>query len=1332
MKTRKKKMELPANHGNQSARITALEQELERLRRRNAILMDTRHRLSRNNLALRARIDMPELYLDHRWRIRGYSGNFVRLTEEIIDLAGRQEPLATLIGPEAFARVLEYLERVAALERLDYAGNPHPWRLVCRGPGAGDRIGPDWLGLENSAACGWRIERRGDPWGFYHPPHPEVEQDCYLMSTAQYGGATEDLRVVYRFRTADDPLLIRDLSLVISGGPATSQTSPDTVGYCICTGSFENTLSSIQRQGGELTVVREALEPGAEYEVTVERVGGRIERGLRNLSTGYEHPSLAAIDPQAIYDRLNHVGFTTFAGEAWFYGLEISTRPSRLEPSQFWVPFDLELECPLESLRGRIFKLRLGLEELNVRDSRYTLMFEDITPLHRTFIRLQRTNRALRTLSECNQIVIRTSGERELLQKICEAIVRFGGYPLAWVGFKIHDQHRSVRLMAKAGETSLDLEQAPISWGEDRWGQGPTGVAMRTGEPVVINDTFRAPTMEPWRAVINQYGFAAGVSLPLRLEEGEVLGTLSLYAKEAGAFDQEEVDLLLELAGDLSFGISSLRTREQHRLAQESLRLSEWEKQLILDSISETLIFMSRDLEILWANRAAGVIAGRAAGELIGRRCHECWHGSDQPCPGCPGMAAIASGQVQQRELTHADGSCWKTTCYPVRDERGELVGVLELVENITEVKRAAEALQQQLAFQRTLLDTIPNPVFYKDRQGRYLGGNRAFAEFTGRPLEDLVGKTALEVFPPELGEFYVRKDRELFDSGGLQTYIFQGLHADNTLHMVLYNKALFHDHAGRVAGLVGVMLDITAGLHAEEELAREKERLAVTLASIGDGVISTDAGGRIVLINRVARELTGWGEQECLGQPLEEVLRLRDEKSGEPVTGLVRRVLQAGELVQIPETMLLESRDGRRVLVSDSAAPVRNALGQIQGAVVVFRDMTERRKAAEELQRSERLESLGLLAGGIAHDFNNILTAIMGNLALARMYVDADSPSERVLEQGEKACQRARDLTQQLLTFSRGGAPVKQAASLAELIRDSAGFALRGSNVSCRFELDPHLRPAEVDRGQISQVLHNLVINAVQAMPAGGTITISARNVRPGGPELPPLPAGAWIEIAVADQGPGIPEELRAKIFDPYFTTKPKGSGLGLATAYSIVRRHGGSLVIRSSPGQGATFLVYLPSSRRRTARRPAPETPGPLPANPLRVLLMDDEPAVREVVARMLEQLGHAVECAAEGEEALALYRRAREECRPFDAVILDLTIPGGMGGAEALRRLRELDPAVQAIVSSGYSTDPVLAEYRRHGFREVLVKPFRLQELVRAIAGITRRGGRGRQSS
>jgi PAS domain S-box-containing protein len=499
-----------------------------------------------------------------------------------------------------------------------------------------------------------------------------------------------------------------------------------------------------------------------------------------------------------------------------------------------------------------------------------------------------------------------------------------------------------------------------------------------------------------------------------------------------------------------------------------------------------------------------------------------------------------------------------------------------------------------------------------------------------------------------------------------------------------------------------------------EEALASEKERLWVTLRTINDGVITTDTRGKVILMNRAAEELTGWAQEEAIARPITGVCNLIKTETRESGETVVANILKSGGLFGVGDQITLISKGGIERIVDVNGTPILGKTNKIIGVVLVLRDVTENKRIEEELIKAQKLESLGVLAGGIAHDFNNLLTAILGNVSLAKMYADGQEKVIQRLDEAEKASLRAKDLTQQLLTFAKGGAPVKRTASISDVVKDSVKFALRGSNVRCVFDVAQSLWPVEIDEGQISQVVHNLIINACQAMPTGGTILVQAENttVWPDQDVGSPLGEGKYVKLSVQDEGQGIPSDILPKIFDPYFTTKKRGSGLGLATSYSILKNHDGLITVESEVGKGTTFSIHLPVSLGEESEK-KPFRDAPLYGNG-RILVMDDEEMLRAFVGELLGMLGYDVMFAADGHETIEKYRNARECGSPFDCVLMDLTIPGGMGGKETIEKLLQIDPQVRAVVSSGYSDDPVMADFRKYGFLGVVAKPYDATEL------------------
>ena len=519
-------------------------------------------------------------------------------------------------------------------------------------------------------------------------------------------------------------------------------------------------------------------------------------------------------------------------------------------------------------------------------------------------------------------------------------------------------------------------------------------------------------------------------------------------------------------------------------------------------------------------------------------------------------------------------------------------------------------------------------------------------------------------------------------------------------------------------------------------ELEQSQRKYRYLVENSPDLIYTLDECGRFTFINDAFERLLGYRREEVVGRHYSEIVLPQDvEKSrfvfnerrtgGRAAAGLELRLLHGPSPLESPDFPVEVKAQG--IYDRETDREDKNFLGTYG----VARDLRERKALENHQQQVEKMEAVGRLAGGIAHDFNNFLAAIVGNIALAKMHAQNDQEIHSRLEQMERATMRARDLTRQLITFAQGGLPMKKAGRLAELIREAATFVLRGSNVRCRYFFPEDLWAGEFDPGQITQVVQNLIINANQAMKEGGIINVRGENVTVAEGYPLPLKPGRYVRISVEDHGCGIPQENLSKIFDPFFSTKKNGLGFGLATSYSIIKSHDGYLTVESSVGEGTRFYFFLPAA---ASELPPPEegTRERLFRGRGRILVMDDDRFLQDVYKRLLERLGYSPVVVPDGERALASYRQARQEGRPFAAVIMDLTIPGGMGGKEAIKHLLALDPDAVAIIASGYSRDPVMANYHEHGFKDLIEKPFsnqRLSEVLwKAVRGGEPRGTRG----
>ncbi len=628
--------------------------------------------------------------------------------------------------------------------------------------------------------------------------------------------------------------------------------------------------------------------------------------------------------------------------------------------------------------------------------------------------------------------------------------------------------------------------------------------------------------------------------------------------------------------------------------------------------------------------------------------------------------------------------------------------------------------IENQKALLDCLINSIPDLIYYKDREGVYLGCNQAFADFAGKPEKEIVGNTDFGLFDEETACSFREQDRAMLASGQARRSQKWGTWPDGRKIRLEAVKAPYIGPDGQILGLVGVNRDITRLKQVEDQLAEERELLLVTLRSLGEGVIATDNNGSVVLVNEVAEQLTGWRQQEAAGRTAAEVFRILNEQTGQPCATSVQRVLDSGAVASPASDTVLISRDGTRRHITSRASPIRATAGNIIGTVLIFQDVTEQLHMEQALHRVDKLESLGVLAGGVAHDFNNILTAIVGNISLASQLIDPEHQIQDLLATAEKASWRAKDLTQQLLTFAQGGHPIKETTSIASIIQDSSEFVLYGSPVACNFHITEDLCLVDIDSGQMSQVIQNLVLNARDAMPSGGCIDISCDNVpaEEAGSYLQ-QPGKPHIRITVRDNGAGIPAKYLASIFDPYFSTKQEGSGLGLAIVHSIITKHDGYIEVQSQPGTGTTFTIFLPVAARPSTQV-APLTTG-LQQGSGTVMVMDDEESLLELTQRVLNHLGYQAVTARDGAEAVERYRELRQNGETIDAVIMDLTIPGGMGGKDAVQAILEIDPEAKAIASSGYSSDPIMSHYREYGFCGAISKPFRIETLAQLLSEV-----------
>lgn len=513
---------------------------------------------------------------------------------------------------------------------------------------------------------------------------------------------------------------------------------------------------------------------------------------------------------------------------------------------------------------------------------------------------------------------------------------------------------------------------------------------------------------------------------------------------------------------------------------------------------------------------------------------------------------------------------------------------------------------------------------------------------------------------------------------------------------------------------VVSFCRDITAIIETQNALAASERQYRELTELLPEGVFEICAEGKFTYANRRALVMFGYSFEDLAGRvsPVDVVI----PEDAERAMANFRQIMHEHSRGHHEYTARHTSGRTFPVLVHSTVMFRENEVSGICGIVI---DLTERKRIEHELQKKDKLEALGILAGGIAHDFNNLLTAIWSGFSMIRLAVVTNPEITKIAEEMENAIRRGKDLTGQLLTYSKGGAPVKSITSLENLVKETSGFITTGTKIKCTIDVEANLLPVDVDGTQISQVIQNLLINSIEAMPSGGIVTIRLRNRQVPASDQGEIPPGRYVEMIVTDAGGGIPEEIQSRIFDPFYTTKPNGSGLGLATTYSIVKKHNGYVSVNSTPGKGASFHVVLPASEKST-RQPVAAVPARQQGKG-RVLVMDDERTILTVTEKLLTMKGYEVATACDGDEAIQRYRAEMDKGTPFGAVILDLTVPAGKGGREAVRQILEIDPAANVIVSSGYSNDPIMANYRDFGFKAVIAKPYNVQQLNSVIQSL-----------
>jgi two-component system cell cycle sensor histidine kinase/response regulator CckA len=755
----------------------------------------------------------------------------------------------------------------------------------------------------------------------------------------------------------------------------------------------------------------------------------------------------------------------------------------------------------------------------------------------------------------------------------------------------------------------------------------------------------------------------------------------------------------------------------EYKRAAEMLRKTNTRLETLIQAIPDMVFFRDAAGRYVTVNRAVEEYCGLRQEDFVGKTNFELFPREAAAMCDRSDQEAIRKEEPIHAEEQSSDAAgrplFLDTIKAPVYDGKGSFAGLLCVARDITERKKAEEALRQSEEKFRTLFESTTDGLFIIAMDGNLIDINRTAYERLGYTKDEMLSIHMSQLNHPDFRDKIPQRMEQVRTQGWC---VCESAHLrkDGTVMPVEINVRII-DFEGRKV-FFAVIRDITDRRQSEEALRRNEEFIRNILDNVDEGFLVIDRDFNIVAANSA---YCAWGNvprEGIVGRKCYEVSHRTTRpchEEGEDCS--VKRAFETG----MPYAAIHKHEDekGGILYVETKAFPLRDSSGGVTSAIETIHNITERHLLEAEQLKTQKLEAIGTLAGGIAHDFNNLLQGMFGYIAMAKVNLDKKEKARAMLDQAENALNMSVSLTNQLLTFSKGGRPVMKRITLGSVIENAANFALSGSRSHSRITLDDCLRHVEADEGQMGQVIQNIVLNANEAMPDGGNIEISARNVDIPQGSNPLLPIGGkFVKISIKDIGVGIPAQHLPRIFDPYFTTKQKGSGLGLATSYSIIRNHGGMIEVASELNEGSAFSIYLPASEPEDEKKP--QVRAVTPARRGKILVMDDEDIIRNVAQTMIESLGHAADCAATGEEAIAKFAEAMNAGKPFDVVILDLTVRGGMGGEQAVSGIRKMDPAAKTIVSSGYADNPVVSDYRSYGFDAFLNKPYMIDALGESL--------------
>lgn len=913
-------------------------------------------------------------------------------------------------------------------------------------------------------------------------------------------------------------------------------------------------------------------------------------------------------------------------------------------------------------------------------------------------------------LAQVNLAAAQTKEARQLFQKICDIAVNTGGIRMAWIGLADNDFGR-IMPFCSSGFVNGYLDSIKISTTAGSPGSGgPTGTAAATGKISTSPDISVDPAMAPLREKALERGYRSSAAIPLQ-EGGKLAGVLTIYSEQPEFFTGEELKLLNEIKADISLALEAISAEKKRASAQAALERTARQLAHIMD-VNPVILFTLKQKGTVvitdWVSGNSTALTGYSPEEMLTPG----WW-IDHLHPHDKERVIEEQNELFKKPMTtqdfrflRKDGSYfWVHAQMRVsQDTAGEITGSWT---DITRLKESEERLQE-------LFDRAPVGYQAIDEEGRLTAVNEPWIETFGFDKNEVLGRRLRDFITPEFASFFEETFAKYKNSGETFGVELEIIRKDRQKRRIYVTGRVAQAPNGSFRQAHCIFTDITGTYKTKKQL--DLLNLAIR-TSFNEIYIFSSADLKFIFANKSALD--------NLGYTVEEMERLTPWDLQKDLTEAAFRKALEPLLQKTKSVIILEAEHTRK---NGTVYPVEVRLQLIETEaepvfLTIIDNITERKKSERMIQdmaSMQRVESLGALAGGIAHDFNNMLTGITANLSLLSAKPGCDQESMEIIRDTMEAARNAQGLTSQLLAFSKGGRPVKKEFCLEKALKEIFKLATSGTKHSCELAIPGSLWSIEADENQFKQAVNNLLINAIQAMPSGGKLTLRAENTNCS--VMPSFAGGDCVKITVSDTGIGIPAKYLDRIFEPYFTTKNQGHGLGLSMTWSVIKNHGGHIEARSEPGKGTTFELCLPSTGRCLQEQ---KTSSPkIPKGSGRVLVLEDEEIVSRAVVRMVEQLGYACQLTADGKETVRAYIEAKEAGRPFDIVIMDLTIPGGLGGKEAVQELRRVAPSVPVIVSSGYSDEAVMANYKDYGFSAVLPKPYKYEDLAETLARLLKK--------